>query len=101
MLPKFYQKVLQAHLTQSQYLLLELLVLLLQSQRQVKLFTLARVFPQPIQYASRIRCLQRFLQLPQISLPLLWHPIIKYCLKQEFKQHSIDHWAIGRVVVKD
>jgi hypothetical protein len=88
MLPKFYQKVLQTHLTQSQYLILELLVLLLQSQRQVKLFTLAKVFPQPIQYASRIRCLQRFLQLPQISLPLLWHPIIKYWLKQEFKQNQ-------------
>lgn len=86
MLPEFYQKVLRTHLTHSQYLLLQLLTLLLQSQRQVKLFSLAKVFPQPIQYASRIRCLQRFLKLPQISLPLLWHPIIKYWLKQEFKR---------------
>lgn len=86
MLPQFYQKVLRIHLTQSQYLLLQLLILLLQSHRQVKLLTLAKVLPQPIQYASRIRCLQRFLQLPQLSLPLLWHPIIKYWLKQEFQR---------------
>ena len=85
MLPEFYQKVLQAHLNQSQYLLLKIVILLLQSQRQVQLSHLARLFPQPIQYNSRLRCLQRFLALPQLSLPLLWHPIIKYWLRREFK----------------
>lgn len=85
MFPEFYQKVLQAHLNQSQYLLLKIMILLLQSQRQVQLSLLARWFPQPIQYSSRLRCLQRFLVLPQLSLPLLWHPIIKYWLRQEFK----------------
>ena len=86
MLPEFYQKVLQTHLSPSQYMTLQLLVLMLQSHRQVKLSSLARIFPQPIQYPSRMRSLQRFLQLPQLSLKLLWHPIIKYWLRQEFKQ---------------
>lgn len=85
MLSEFYQKVLRVHLNESQYLLLKILVLLLQSQRQVRLSVLARVFPQPIQYPSRICCLQRFLAIPQLSLPLLWHPIIKCWLRRKFK----------------
>lgn len=90
MLPEFYQKALQAHLNQSQYLLLQIIILLLQTQRQVQLSHLARLFPQPIQYTSRLRCLQRFLLLPQLSLTLLWHPIIKYWLRTEFK-HPVNH----------
>jgi Transposase DDE domain len=85
MFPEFYQKVLRAHLSESQYLTLQLLVLLLQSHRQVSLGRLASVFPQPIQYESRIRNLQRFLILPQLSLKVLWFPIVKYWLAQEFK----------------
>lgn len=101
MLPQFYQRVLRIHLTPSQYLLLQLLLLLLQSHRQVKLLTLAKVLPQPIQYPSRIRAIQRFLQLPQLSLPLLWHPIIKYWLKQEFqRQPSANNRATRRQRLK-
>ncbi len=48
MLPASYQKTLRAHLSESQYLTLQLLLLLLQVHRQVKLSTLASVFPQPI-----------------------------------------------------
>ena len=85
MFPEFYQKVLRAHLSESQYLTLQLLVLLLQSHHQVSLGRLATVFPQPIKYESRIRNLQRFLILPQLSLKALWFPIVKYWLAQEFK----------------
>jgi hypothetical protein len=85
MLPAFYQKVLRAHLNESQYLTVQLLILLLQSHRQVRLSQLASVFPQPIQYASRVRNLQRFLQLPKLSVKLLWFPIIKAWLKQEYR----------------
>jgi hypothetical protein len=90
MLPEFYQIVLQCHLTQSQYRILNILVLLLQGQRSVQLATLARLFPQPIKYASRLRCLQRFLALSQLSLTLLWYPIIKYWLRQESKPANTD-----------
>ena len=55
MLPPSYQKILRTHLNESQYLTLQLLLLLLQAHRQVKLSVLASVFPQPIQYQSRFR----------------------------------------------
>jgi len=55
MLSESYQKTLRAHLNESQYLTLQLLLLLLQVHRQVKLSVLASVFPQPIQYGSRKR----------------------------------------------
>jgi hypothetical protein len=61
---------------------LQLLLLLLQVHRQVKLSTLASVFPQPIHYRSRKRSLQRFLALPQLSVKLLWFPLLKYWIRQ-------------------
>ena len=71
MLPPFYQKVFRAHLSDTQYITLVLLVMMLQSHRQIQLGRLASIFPQPIQYRSRIRNLQRFLILPQLSVRLL------------------------------
>jgi len=85
MLPPLYQNVLRAHLSERQYLTLQLLLLLLQSHRQVCLSRLASVFPQPIQYTSRMRSIQRFLLLPQLSVKLLWFPILKAWLKQEYR----------------
>ena len=83
MLPPLYQKILRTHLNESQYLTLQLLLLLLQAHRQVKLSILASVFPQPIQYQSRKRNLQRFLVLPKLCVKLLWFPLIKYWIRQE------------------
>jgi hypothetical protein len=83
MLPPSYQKILGTHLNESQYLTLQLLLLLLQAHRQVKLSVLASVFPQPIQYQSRKRNLQRFLVLSQLCVKLLWFPLIKYWIRQE------------------
>ena len=82
MFPASYQTTLRAHLNESQYLTVQLLLLLLQAHRQVKLSVLASVFPQPIQYRSRKRNLQRFLVLPQLSIKLLWFPLIKYWIRQ-------------------
>jgi hypothetical protein len=67
MLPLFYQTHLQQHLTRTQFLLLSILLNLLQSERQVKLEQLARVFPYPITALCRRRKLQRFLNLPQLT----------------------------------
>ncbi len=91
MLPPFYQKVFRAHLSEAQYLTLTLLVMMVQSQRQIQLARLASVFPQPIHYKSRIRNLQRFLILPQLSVRLLWFPILKYWLRQEYKGRGLNH----------
>ena len=90
MLPPFYQKVFRAHLSEAQYLTLMLLVMLIQSQRQIQLSRLASAFPQPIQYNSRIRNLQRFLILPQLSVRLLWFPILKYWLRQEVQGRGLN-----------
>lgn len=83
MFPAFYQTIWRVHLTESQCLTLQLLLLLLQAHRQVKLSVLASVFPQPIQYQSRKRNLQRFLVLPQLSVKVLWFPLLKYWIRQE------------------
>lgn len=111
MLPTFYQTTLRAHLNESQYLTLQLLLLLLQAHCQVKLSLLASVFPQPIQYQSRKRNLQRFLVLPQLSVKLLWLPLIKYWIRQvqtghclnrdqrrhlrKLKHHKYGYWIIA------
>jgi hypothetical protein len=90
MFPSFYQKVFRAHLSEAQYLTLMLLVMMIQSQRQIQLARLASVFPQPIQYKSRIRNLQRFLILPQLSVRLLWFPILKYWFRQEYQGRGLN-----------
>jgi len=90
MLPSSYQTVLRKHLSEQQYLTLELLILLIQAHRQVQLSMLASVFPQPIKYESRIRNLQRFLLLPQLSVKVLWFPLIKYWLRQAQTGHRLN-----------
>ncbi|MGL5082064.1 MAG: IS4 family transposase, partial [Microcoleaceae cyanobacterium] len=44
MLPQSYHRVLEKHLNEKQYLTVQLLILMIQSFRQVKLSTLASVF---------------------------------------------------------
>ena len=90
MLPASYQKILKAHLSESQYITLQLLILLLQHHRQVTLGTLASVFPQPIQAESRRKNLKRFLSLPKLNLKLLWLPLIKYWISQVDKGRGIN-----------
>ncbi|UNU26937.1 IS4 family transposase [Microcoleus vaginatus] len=80
MLPTFYQTHLQKQLTQAQFILLTILLNLIQSEKQVRLERLVRVFPYPITTESRRRKLQRFLDLPQLTLALIWFPLITYWL---------------------
>ncbi len=80
MLPEFYLNCLKSQLSASQLLTLEMLVWLLQFHKQVRLERLAACFPSPILYESRRRHIQRFLTLPQLSIPLLWFPLIKCIL---------------------
>ena len=80
MLPKFYQTHFQRQLSRSQFLVLEIVLNLLTSEKQVRLERLARVFPYPITTESRRRKLQRFLDLPELTLTCLWFPLISYWL---------------------
>lgn len=61
--------------------MLQILVVLLQFHKTVTLEKLATVFPQPILFESRRRSIQRFLLLPQLSVKVLWFPILKRWVK--------------------
>ncbi len=85
MLPELYLTPLQSQLSASQLLTLEMLVWLLQFHKQVRIERLAACLPLPILYESRRRHIQRFLILPQLSIPLLWFPLIKRILLTQIK----------------
>jgi hypothetical protein len=80
MLPTFYQTHLKKQLTHVQFILLTILLSLIQSEKQVRLERLARVFPYPITAESR-RKLPRFLDFPQLTIALIWFPLITYWLR--------------------
>ncbi len=80
MLLTFYQTHLQKQLTPAQFILFTILLNLIQSEKQVRLERLVRVFPYPITTESRRRKLQRFLDLPQLTITLIWLPLITYWL---------------------
>jgi hypothetical protein len=52
----------------------------MQSEKQVRLERLSRVFPCLITAESRRRKLQRFLDLPNLTIELIWFPLITYWL---------------------
>ena len=100
MLPTFYQTHLQKQLTHAQFILLKILLDLIQSEKQVRLERLARVFPYPIMVESRRRKLQRFLDLPQLTLTLIWFPLIAswlttYCSAGQTISIAIDRSQWG------
>jgi hypothetical protein len=84
MLPRFYQAHLQTQLSANQYILLNLLIELLQWQKQVRLERLAANLPLPIQFESRRRQLQRFLVASQLTIQSIWFAIINHLLSCYF-----------------
>jgi len=80
MLPTFYLASLAKTTDASQFLLLTILLNLIQSEKQVRLERLVRVFPYPITTESRRRKLQRFLDLPQLTISQIWFPLITHWL---------------------
>jgi hypothetical protein len=61
-------------MTHAQFMLLTILLDIIQSEKQVSLERLARVFPYPITTESRGRKLQRILDIPQLTIALIWLP---------------------------
>jgi hypothetical protein len=80
MIPTFYLTHLQKQLSSGQFKLIGILLPLIQSEKQVRLERLSRVFPYPITTESRRRKLQRFLDLPHLTISLIWFPLITYWL---------------------
>lgn len=72
MLPELYQTHFRSQLKESDYLLFEILINLLQSIKQVSLEKLAASLPLPIKYESRRKKIQRFLSLPEWNVREIW-----------------------------
>ena len=63
---------------------------------------MAALFPQPILFESRRRCcLQRFLKLPQLSVVILWFPIVEYLIQIYFCKTKRLFVAVDRTPWKD
>src|ERR671932_290610 len=88
MLPIFYQAPLQKYLSETQLITLKVLVWLLSNQKQVKIERLAATLPLPIQQNSRRRHIQRFLNLTQLSVVILWLPLIKEIITQRMTKEK-------------
>lgn len=84
MLPKFYQTDLRSVLNANQYILLNVLVELLQGQKQVRLERLAANLPLPVLFESRRRQLQRFLISPKLAISSVWFALINYLVMSYF-----------------
>jgi hypothetical protein len=100
MLPEFYLTYLSSQLTASQLLTLEMLVWLLQFHKQVRIERLAACLPLPILYESRRRHIQRFLIWPQLSIPLLWFPLIKKIIFTQIQPGNQVILALDRTSVE-
>ncbi|NES72954.1 MAG: IS4 family transposase, partial [Okeania sp. SIO2D1] len=71
-------------------------IILLQKNRWIRLESLAENFPSPILQRSRIKKLQRFLSLPTWDVKVLWFPIFKAWLENEFKPGDFLYLVIDR-----
>jgi len=98
MFPQFYQNHLEKQLKPAEYQTLQSLVYLLQSHRQVSIKLLASVMPYPIQFESRRRSLQRFLNSDCLNIKSLWFPLIKEILKAKFKKSKPLKLVIDRTL---
>jgi hypothetical protein len=102
MLPQFNQTCASSRLNPTQYKMLQIVVMLLQFHKTVTIERLATVFPQPIKDESRRRSLPRFLSLPQLSIQLLWFPLLNQGVKiRKLKQGKRLTFAIDRTQGRD
>jgi hypothetical protein len=103
MIPTFYRIHLEKKLTLAQFKLIEILLPVIQSEKQIRLERLSRVFPSLITSESRRRNLQRFLDFPNLTISLIWFPLITYWLTSYCRvdgirlSRSIDRSQWGRI----
>jgi hypothetical protein len=85
---QFYHEHLEKQLGRAQSLMLLILINIIQGEKKVKLETIARVFPIWITCEGRRRKLQRFLDLPSLTISSLLWPIISYWLENSIQKKS-------------
>jgi hypothetical protein len=100
-LPSFYHDFLQKYLTPAQLLTLQMLVWLLQFQKEVRIERLAATLQLPILQSSRRRHIQRFLQIKALSILILWFPIVKEVISRQLKAGSQLVIALDRTQWKE
>ena len=91
----------EKYLTKSQIITLQLLIWLLQVQKEVRIERLASCLPIPILYESRRKKLKRFLVLSALSLTIFWFPLIKLIIEKEFKRGKRLILVLDRTQWKD
>jgi hypothetical protein len=96
MLPTFYQTHMQKQLTHTQVMLLTILVGKTSEIRTAR----TPYFPIQLPRPSRRRKLQRFLDIPQLTISLIWFPLIAYwlttyCSVGQSLSIAIDPMSIG------
>jgi len=101
MLPSFYHESLEKYLTPAQLLTLQMLVWLLQTQKEVRIERLAATLQLPILQSSRRRHIQRFLQIKALSILILWFPIVKQVISRQLKAGSQLVIALDRTQWKE
>jgi hypothetical protein len=101
MLPSFYHEILEKYLTPAQLLTLQMLVWLLQSQKEVRIERLAATLQLPILQSSRRRHIQRFLQIKALSILVLWFPIVKQVISRQIPVGSQLVIALDRTQWKE
>jgi hypothetical protein len=101
MLPSFYHDILEKYLSPTQLLTLQMLVWLLQTQKEVRIERLAATLQLPILQSSRRRHIQRFLKIKALSILVLWFPIIKEVISRQLKVGSQLVIALDRTQWKE
>ncbi|NEP26313.1 IS4 family transposase [Moorena sp. SIO3I6] len=96
MLPTFYQNHLKSQLSLADYIFLKILINLLQLIKKVSLEKLANALPLPIKFESKIKRIQRFLSLPNLTIEKVWLPIVEEVLKTYFTSDKLIYIAIDR-----
>jgi hypothetical protein len=96
MLPELYQTHFQKYLKPCDYLLLEILINLLQSIKQVNLEKLATSLPLPILFESRRKKIQRFLSLEVWNVKTIWLSLIYQWIDESIDPKGVLHLAIDR-----
>jgi hypothetical protein len=101
MLPSFYHSILEKYLNPQQLLTLQMLVWLLQSQKQVRIERLAATLPLTILQNSRRRHIQRFLSIKALSILVIWFPIIREVISRQIKAETQLIIALDRTQWKE
>jgi len=88
MFTQFYHDIFAPQLTAAQYLTLQWLVMLVQTDKNISIEKLAENLVIPAKYESRRRHIIRWLSLKILTLSGIWHPIIREIIKRNWSAET-------------